>query len=655
MRKRKKRPFLGPLLLDWCDHCNVPIASGTHCGSCDSATRRVSIAPPGDVRPAFAGDLDRLITSITKQYGKQAAQGLIPSDKIVLLNAIPDLDCCEEVILDGQIIGLHRFRLEHLEWEFVPKLEGARRLAKVTQKKLVVIDDSAVDFIVSGANVLRPGIKDADSGIEPGDYVFVVNEQGLVVLTGLAAMTGDEMQTRERGVAVRKRYWGPPTEAKLLPRGQTWQQVLDANAPLLQRLEKKAITFVQGTVTEFSRPIAVAFSGGKDSLAVLLLVKKALPKQSFHVMFIDTGIEFPETIENVFAAVSTLGLKDRLIIKLVEKDQFFRVLDQFGLVARDFRVCCKTVKLGPIAQLIEEHFPKGCLSFIGQRRYESRRRANSGPIWENPWVPNQIGASPIQNWTALMVWLYLFQEKAPYNDLYKRGFERIGCMFCPASTMSEFDMIAACYPQEWERWYKVARSIAEREGLSEKWVKYGFWRWKKHPPKIVDLAKLLNVPLKAPSTEIPIDQLSYAISSPEKEPLSGSSIQGQFNQSIALDQAMAFLPVLGRIVHDLERDLIHIIIEEDDGLTCRLFGSGNFIISGPENSLKRTAEVVVKTILRGMLCTGCGSCQTLCSPNAIILKYGRSQVDATKCTRCRACIQGKCPTLYALHHHSSKE
>ncbi len=655
MRKRHKRPFLGPLLLKWCDNCNVPIISGSHCGSCNNATRQVPIAPPGDVRPAFAGDLNRLITSISRQYGEKAAKNLIPSDKIVLLNAIPDLDCCEEVILDGQIIGLHRFRLEHLKWEFIPKLEGGRRLAKITKKKLVVIDDSAVEFIANGANVLRPGIKDADSGIEPDDYVIVVNEQGLAVSTGLAVMTGEDMKTRERGIAVRKRYWGLPQEAKVLSRGQTWQKVLQANAPLLQGLEKRAINFIQETATQFKRPLAVAFSGGKDSLAVLLLVKKALPKQDFHVMFIDTGIEFPETIENVSNAVANLGLKDNLLIKTVDRDQFFRVLDQFGFVARDFRVCCKTVKLGPTAQLIEEHFPEGCLSFIGQRRYESQRRSSSGSIWQNPWVPNQIGASPIHNWTALMVWLYLFQEKAPYNDLYNRGFERIGCMFCPASNMSDFNMIESSYPQEWKRWHKVARNIAEREGLSEKWMKYGFWHWKKHPPKIIDLAKTLDIPLKVPTEEIPTEQLSYTISTPKRDSISGPSIQGHFNQPIDLEQALAFLPVLGKIEQDIERDLIHITIDIESNLSCILFGSGDFIISGPETSLEETAELLVKVVLRGILCTGCGTCQTLCSHDAIILKAGRSQVDATKCTNCKACIEGKCPTLYALHQYSPKQ
>ena len=43
----------------------------------------------------------------------------------------------------------------------------------------------------------------------------------------------------------------------------------------------------------------VAFSGGKDSAVLLDLVKKALPKDSFVVIFGDTGMEFPDTYETV--------------------------------------------------------------------------------------------------------------------------------------------------------------------------------------------------------------------------------------------------------------------------------------------------------------------------------------------------------------------
>jgi phosphoadenosine phosphosulfate reductase len=656
MKIKHKRPFLGALLLAWCDTCNVPIAMGAHCGRCGNKTRPVAVAPPGDARPAFEGDLNRLIASIAEQYGEEAAHLLVPSDKVVLLNAIPDLDCCEEVIVDGQIIGLHRFRLDHLDWEFIPKLEGARRLAQVTERKRVVVDNSAVEFIVRGANVMGPGIKEASAEIEPGDSVFVADEQGLVLCTGSAAVTGNDMRKRTRGVAVRRRYWGPPEQQRILPGGQDWRMVQEANETTMQGLERKAIGFIRATITEHNRPVLVAFSGGKDSLAVLLLALKACPADKFQVMFIDTGIEFPETIDNVYDTISNLGLTSRLLVKKVDKDQFFRVLDQYGLVARDYRVCCKTLKLGPTTQLIEEHFPDGCLSFIGQRRYESRRRSTSGRIWQNPWVPNQIGAGPIHDWTALMVWLYLFREQAPFNQLYRCGFERIGCMFCPASNMSELDSIAARYPTEWNRWYQAAQTIAQRQGLSKDWLKHGFWRWKNHPPKIQELAQQLQIPLKTSDAEVPQGELSYTVSEPRRTSRTDGTTRGQFTQPIALDQAIAFLPAFGTVLHDSERGLLQIMATTRKGAyVCLLFESGDFTVTGPNLMLGKTAEALVKVALRGILCTGCGTCQTLCPQKAISLRAGRATVDAAACTRCGACLRGKCPTLYAVQHRLRSE
>lgn len=656
MKIKRKRPFLGALLLAWCDTCNLPIAAGTRCGRCGNEARPVAVAPPGDARPAFEGDLDRLITSIAAQYGDEAAHLLVPSDKVVLLNAIPDLDYCEEVIVDGLVIGLHRFRLDLLTWEFIPKLEGARRLAEITEKKRVVVDNSAVEFIIRGANVMGPGIKEASAEIEPGDSVFVVDEQGFVVCTGSAAVTGSEMRNRTRGIAVRKRYWGPPETPKLLPGGQDWRMALEANVQVLQRLEVKAIEFIRTTIAEHNRPVLVAFSGGKDSLAVLLLAMKACPPDKFQVMFIDTGIEFPETVDTVYATTAALGLTSRLLVKKVDKDQFFRVLDQYGLVARDYRVCCKTVKLGPTTQLIEEHFPDGCLSFIGQRRYESRRRSTAGRVWQNPWVPNQIGAGPIHDWTALMVWLYLLREQVPFNQLYRCGFERIGCMFCPASTMSELNSIAARYPTEWNRWYQAARTIAQRQGLPEGWLKHGFWRWKNHPPKIRELAQQLQIPLKAPPAQTSRGELSYTLSEPRKASRGETTIQGQFTEPIAPNQVMAFLPAFGKVLHDSERGLLQITVTTRKGMhVCLLFESGDFAVSGPKPMLEKTAEALVKVTLRGMLCTGCGTCQTLCPQNAISLQQGRAQVDAAACTRCGACLRGKCPTLYAVQRRLRSE
>ncbi|MFX0170155.1 MAG: phosphoadenosine phosphosulfate reductase family protein [Candidatus Hodarchaeota archaeon] len=645
---KKKKPYLGPLLLAWCDTCNVPLIRKARCGRCGNQTRDVPITPPGDVRPAFTADREQIINSLSKLFSQDVAQKLIPSDKIVLLNAIPDIDCCEEVIVDGQIIGLHRYRVETLSWEFIPKIEGARRLVKLTKAKQVVIEDTAVRFIVGGANLLRPGIKTADSTISQGDYVIGVTEEGKAIFVGIAMMTGAEMRTKERGVAVKKRYKAEPSEHQILPSGQTMEQVLEANAKLLQRIEQEAITFIQQTSEKYHLPIAVAFSGGKDSLAVLLLTQKALLDRSFNVMFVDTGIEFPETVKNVYSTASKLGVENHLLVTQVSKDQFFQVLNLYGFVARDYRVCCKSVKLGPTSQLIEKHFPKGCLSFIGQRRYESIRRSGSGRIWRNPWVPKQVGASPIHNWTALMIWLYLFQEKAPYNPLYEAGFERIGCMFCPASNMNEFEIIASRYPNEWEQWISTAKQIAKKQGYDPKWVHHGFWRWKKPPPKVVELALKMGLDLEPSVADSSEALISYDYSIEQRGEPSGVLINGRFSKPINLVRAAAFLYALGDVVLDLERSMLEISLTGNNGSGHGfIFETGYFVISG--EPVKETAELILKTVLRGLLCTSCGTCATLCSSGAIVLEERQAHINNEKCIRCGKCLRGKCPSLYATN------
>ena len=643
MSGKKKKPYLGPLLLTWCDQCNVPLVKRVLCSRCGSKTRRVPVTPPGDARPAFDADRERIIATIASQYDEIIAQKFLPEDKIILLNSIPDVDCCEEIIVDGQIVGLYRFRVETLSWEFIPKMEGARRLAKLTDKKHVVIEDSAVPFIVKGANLLRPGISTANTSIRPGEYVIGVTELGQAVLVGIAKMTGQEMQTRVRGMAVKKQYKAEPQEPRLLPGGQEWNTVLEANADILQEIEREAITFVKQTAQDYHLPLVVAFSGGKDSLAVLLLVKAALPNQSFHVIFINTGIEFPETIENVYTTTSQFGLENQLLVKNVDEDQFFRVLDLYGFVARDYRVCCKSVKLGPTSQLIEEHFPDGCLSFIGQRRYESHRRSASKRIWKNPWVPKQVGASPIHTWTAMMIWLYIFQKKATYNPLYEAGFERIGCMFCPASTMSELTIIAEQCPDEWQRWQSNAEKVALQQGMSKRWLDHGFWRWKNHPPKIRELAQKMEIDLQPPHKQKTVDTLSFCL-----EPIDHQDkglINGEFSKSIDLLRATSFLPALGDVILDLERKLVELTISKKNStIKVLLYEGGQFALSGP--ATMKIANTFARTVLRGVLCTACGTCQSLCTKDAISIdKYARIIED--KCNRCKECLRGKCPSLYA--------
>lgn len=135
--------------------------------------------------------------------------------------------------------------------------------------------------------------------------------------------------------------------------------------------------------------------------------------------------------------------------------------------------------------MISRNFPDGVLSFIGQRRFESEARNAKPRVWENPWTVGQIGASPIQNWSAMHVWLYIFYKKEPYNVWYTRGLDRIGCFMCPASDMADLDTVSEAstrYPQ----WDAYLSEYMAANGLPPEWKDYGLWRWKAAPRSVID-------------------------------------------------------------------------------------------------------------------------------------------------------------------------
>jgi len=89
------------------------------------------------------------------------------------------------------------------------------------------------------------------------------------------------------------------------------------------------------------RPLLVSFSGGKDSLVALhLTLKLGLDPI---VVFNDTGLELPETVETVYRTVERYGL--RLEVASAG-DAFWRAVEFFGPPAKDYRWCCKAWPYG---------------------------------------------------------------------------------------------------------------------------------------------------------------------------------------------------------------------------------------------------------------------------------------------------------------------
>ena len=71
------------------------------------------------------------------------------------------------------------------------------------EKKFVIVDKGAVPFIVKGADVMAPGIINADYEIKKGEMVWVRNEEGTPLAIGTALIDGKEMVKGRKGKAVK--------------------------------------------------------------------------------------------------------------------------------------------------------------------------------------------------------------------------------------------------------------------------------------------------------------------------------------------------------------------------------------------------------------------------------------------------------------------
>lgn len=122
---------------------------------------------------------------------------LIPSKaKVEILETdLPDL-----ILVDGEPI------IMILDGEPFPTLKGA--LKQPIGSHIVVVDMGAVKFMASGADVMSPGIVEADPQIQEGNTVIIVDENHHKPLAmGKAIISGEEMVKKDKGRAVKTLHY----------------------------------------------------------------------------------------------------------------------------------------------------------------------------------------------------------------------------------------------------------------------------------------------------------------------------------------------------------------------------------------------------------------------------------------------------------------
>lgn len=627
---------LGKNHLRWCRGCNLPILEAKECPVCGAATEEIELTPPGDARPAFPHDIGMIRDLLDRDYGTGCGTALLPEGHVVILSKAPALDRMDEVVVDGDIVASVRYDMGS-GWKVILRMQGALRLAKVATKGYVICDPGAIKFVQESKNLMAPGVTDADRNIREGDEVLVLSPEREIVSTGMARMTGEQMIAESKGVAVKTR-WYKPEEYRPSDKAHGWDEVVEANRAAIEKRVTEATGFIKNTIAKNELPAIVSFSGGKDSLATLLLTLDA--GLNLPVLFVDTGLELNETVAHVHDVCTRHNLK--LIEEHAPADAFFGNLVYFGPPAKDYRWCCKTNKLGPTVGAITKNFPDGVLSFIGQRKYESEARNAKPRVWRNPWTPGQLGASPIQNWCAMHVWLYIFMKGEPFNVWYTRGLDRIGCFLCPASDLAEFDMIAG-QSDRWGQWEEYLDRYMDDRGLPPEWKEFGLWRWKSAPKSIREEVSRI--------TGKGVAELTKQTKVPETGPLSikvqdgfspctmGYSVEAALSRPIDLEKVKPFCHALAWVVE-----------EDPDGEYIKagfttIYREGSIIAkANVENDARQHIDHAFQVIVRAEQCVGCGLCAARCDPKALYMEDGKVKIHEDDCVFCRDCF-GPCPSV----------
>jgi len=626
---------LGKNCLKWCYNCNMPIINAKKCPKCGSEAQTVPVSAPWDLRPAFKKDIALIRRLADEEYGTGCGRDLIPDDRVVILNDNSRGSDSVEIVIDGYVVGMIRFKYD-MRWHITLDIAGFRRVLPHLEKHRVIASHSGVFMMKKTSNLLAKGVMECDPDSVSGDRVAVVSDKGELISCGTLTMSPSEIAVAERGMAVRVKETNKGYRNNDVP--VNWEQTIRWNRPVMDGLVSEAIAYIKKMMKEYSHiPAAISFSGGKDSQAVLMLFKDA--RMRVKVIFADTGLEYPETVDFVKSYVGNSGMK--LYVTEASFENFLNNMKTFGPPAEGYRWCCKTNKLSAIAAAESEIFPNGSLQFVGQRRYESKNRMRNGKVFRNQWVSNQVVVAPIQEWNALHVWMYILMRKEPFNPKYSEGMPRIGCMLCPFMSLAEIETNKHS-SEKFDRWYQAIEDYGRSRGMPDEWMTYHLWRYRELPQRVYDEVG----PLCGKSYE----ELTKRTLPPARQPLKvrlqegyspcvlGYSVEAGLSRPVDVNRLYGFSKILGQDT-ELEKDSYLSIAN------ITVYAEGAIISKGSDlKDVKKAIRTVFELLIKSEECCGCRQCSSRCTTGALTVENDRVEIDPSKCISCRKCLC-TCPSL----------
>ena len=339
----------------------------------------------------------------------------------------------------------------------------------------------------------------------------------------------------------------------------------------------------------------VAFSGGKDSIVLLDIVKRSLPQSAFMVVFGDTGMEFPDTykiVDKVEAQCKKDGINFYRAKSHLSPEESWQI---FGPPSMTLRWCCSVHKSAPQILKIRQVLGKNDFvgtAFVGVRATESVRRASYEVENIGEKLKGQHSHNTIFEWNSAEIWNYIFMRRLPINETYKKGNSRAGCLFCPMTSGRAVFFRKNSYPDEVEEYVDIIKKSVNDENI-DSYIVNGGWVNRRNGRDLINA--VTNY-----SEEIRGDYLYITIKNPKSN-------------------WREWIKTLGDVPFSYE------VTNTQDGYIVKVSAFYN-----------KTSEMkYFKSVFhKAAVCVGCGVCESNCRYGAISFNNGLYIENCRHCMQC---------------------